>query len=178
MSRLTAIMRAKAAPVDDRARPGQAVAIHRDDDEAEDRRRGLGEETRPADAGNAEAIAAHEDDGDDNVDAVEDKLEEEAVAGAAEADQPAEDDVVGEDHRRGHDPDVPVGAGGGLHRGAAADTGAATRSRGAAPAGRGARDADAERQDQRAEEGRDDLVAGRRRRTPGRRGRSCRSAGN
>ena len=45
----------------------------------------------------------------------------EPVAGAAEADQPAEDDVVGERERRREHADVPVGAGRRLDRLAAAD---------------------------------------------------------
>ena len=111
-----------------------------------------------------------------DVDAVQHGLQEEAVAGAAEADQPAEDDVVGERERRGEDADAEIGLRRRLHALAAADEFQRQRDDRILEDENG--EAEDERQNQRAVERRLDLACGRRRRPPGRRGRSCRRAGN
>ena len=77
-----------------------------DDQRAGDGRDDLGDDARPADAGDAVAEAEHEGDAERDVEAVQQRLQREAVAGAPEADQPAEDDVVGEREGRGEDADA------------------------------------------------------------------------
>ena len=91
-----------------------------------------------------------EGDAEDDVDAVQRGLEREPEAGAAEADQPAEDDVVGEREGRRQRPDLPVVAGRRLDRVAAADQ--AERHGGDHVAEEDDGEADREREDQGAGE--------------------------
>ena len=91
-----------------------------------------------------------EGEAEDDVDAVERGLERKPEAGAAEADQPAEDDVIGEGKRRRQRADLPVVAGRRLDRVAAADQ--AERHAGDHVAEEHHDDADGERKQQSAGE--------------------------
>ncbi len=123
MSRLTAIMRREGGAVEDAGAVGPRVRVDQaqDDHHTEHGARAFGREARPADPGDTEAECVHEEKAQGHVEAVEDGLQQQPVAGAPGADQPTEDDVIGEREGRRQHAHLPIGAGRGVHRLAAAD---------------------------------------------------------